>query len=149
MSDIPDTDNKDYDVESLWISWCLTPDRMEIKYEDSNSASWLVNSTWDNDSMISGHQNLTMYLRAKDEEIQKLQAQLDECRKLLTESIVKECKCERNTSVNHDIVNRNLKLKAQLDEADRFIDCLEAETSSMDMCKKIKSYREKYKAVSE
>jgi predicted nucleic-acid-binding protein len=41
------------------------------------------------------------------------------------------------------------KLQAQLDEANRFIDCLEAETSSMDMCKKIKSYREKYKAVSD
>jgi hypothetical protein len=37
----------------------------------------------------------------------------------------------------------------QLDEANRFIDCLEAETSSMDMCEKIKSYREKYKVVSD
>jgi hypothetical protein len=110
MSDIPVTNNKDYDVESLWISWCLTPNRMEIKYEDSNSVSYVVDSLWDNDSMISGYQNLTMYLRAKDEEIKKLQAQLN--------------------------------------EANRFIDCLEAETSSMDMCKKIESYREKYKVVS-
>jgi hypothetical protein len=37
----------------------------------------------------------------------------------------------------------------QLDEANRFIDCLEAETSNMDMCEKIKSYREKYKVVSD
>jgi hypothetical protein len=45
-------------------------------------------------------------------------------------------------------ISNNEKLQAQLNEANRFIDCLEAETSSMDMCKKIESYREKYKVVS-
>lgn len=74
MSDKPVTDNKEYDVDSLWLSWCLTPDKMEIKYEDSNQVEYVVNSHWDNDSMLCGHQNLTMYLYAKDKKIKNQQA---------------------------------------------------------------------------
>lgn len=42
-----------------------------------------------------------------------LDQQLKDCRKLLAESVCKECKCKVNTSVNHDLVDRNLKLKEQ------------------------------------
>jgi len=48
---------------------------------------------------------------------EKLEQQLKECRKHLTESVARECKCKANVSVNNDLVNRNLKLRQQLKEA--------------------------------
>ncbi len=45
----------------------------------------------------------------------KLEQQLKEARKHLTESVARECKCESNISVNDDLVSRNLELKKLLD----------------------------------
>lgn len=46
----------------------------------------------------------------------KLQRELDECRKHLAESVCRECKCKVNTSVNHDLVKENLRLRKELGE---------------------------------
>jgi hypothetical protein len=40
--------------------------------------------------------------------------QIDSLRANLAESVAKECKCENNTSVNHDVIDRNLKYKEQI-----------------------------------
>jgi hypothetical protein len=55
-------------------------------------------------------------------DMEKIEQQLKEARKHLTESVAKECKCEVNTSVNNDLVNRNLKLKQQLKAAHKVIE---------------------------
>jgi hypothetical protein len=39
--------------------------------------------------------------------------QIANLRKNLAESIAKECKCENNTSVNHEVIDRNLKLREE------------------------------------
>ena len=52
-----------------------------------------------------------------DEYLKKMKIILnenEELRKLLATSVAKECKCEVNTSVNHDLVERNLEMKAIL-----------------------------------
>ena len=55
------------------------------------------------------------------EKCKELEQQLKEARKHLAESVAKECKCEVNTSVNNDLVNRNLGLKQQIKEANEVI----------------------------
>lgn len=103
MNDKPVVNNKEYDVESLWISWVLTPEEMQIKYEDSNSVEYVVKSPWDNDSMICGSQNLTMYLHAKDIKLKETQAKLDKAVKYLK---LIELSCDGNKNL---LVNEALK----------------------------------------
>ncbi len=49
--------------------------------------------------------------KTDDMYIKKLKEELAECRKHLAESVCRECKCEVNTSVNHDLVKENLRLR--------------------------------------
>ena len=56
-----------------------------------------------------------LVVKKLNKERKKLEQQLKEARKHLTESITRECKCEVNTSVNNDLVNRNLELKKLLE----------------------------------
>jgi hypothetical protein len=56
------------------------------------------------------------------EKCKELEQQLKEARKHLAESVAKECKCEVNTSVNNDLVNRNLGLKQQLKESNEVVE---------------------------
>jgi len=53
-------------------------------------------------------------IEAKNKEQEKL---LIESRRFFAESVANECKCETNTRVNHDLVNRNLEYKKLLIEA--------------------------------
>jgi hypothetical protein len=49
-------------------------------------------------------------------EIEKLEKQLADLRSSYAESVAKECKCEVNTGVNHELVDENLRLKQTLKE---------------------------------
>ena len=79
-------------------------------------------------------------------DMKKIEQQLKEARKHLAESVVKECKCEVNTSVNNDLVNRNLKLKQQLKAAHKVIDMVEDNTK---MPHQHKDYYERLCCLSE
>ena len=77
------------------------------------------------------------------EKCKELEQQLKEARKHLAESVAKECKCEVNTSVNNDLVNRNLGLKQQIKEANEVIEFYSINfISELD---KAKEYLNKYK----
>ena len=43
-----------------------------------------------------------------------LERELSNCRKNLCESVVKECKCEANSHVNHQCINDNLRMRKML-----------------------------------
>lgn len=46
--------------------------------------------------------------------VEKLERNLNKCRKHLADSVANECKCETNTEVNTDLLNRALDMKKTL-----------------------------------
>jgi hypothetical protein len=65
-------------------------------------------------SELNTANNMVHELEAKNKQQEKL---LIESRRFFAESVANECKCETNTRVNHDLVNRNLEYKKLLIEA--------------------------------
>lgn len=85
-------------------------------------------------------------------EIETLQTRLEELQGYYAESVARECKCKVNVGVNSEIVERNLKLRNRLKEAEEVIDRLNSEAvgkeyglDSEDIWEISREYLAKYK----
>lgn len=76
---------------------------------------WKVTMTTEDLDELNGE------VQVRENEVERLEQQLTDCRKYLAESVAKECKCETNTAVNNDMADRNLKLQKQIKEAERLL----------------------------
>jgi len=90
--------------------------------------------------------NLIIEKERLENRVEKLEQQLKEARRHLTESVVKECKCKANISVNNDLVNRNLELKKLLERIAGACGNTNASDDCRDILKLYKEYLDKYKA---
>jgi hypothetical protein len=125
-------------------------DKMEkginIISEHSSHEDRLLMMTAKKEHYLAQFKNCRLQRKELEAKNEQLAEQLKEARKHLAESVSRECKCEVNTSVNNDLVNRNLGLKQQLKEANVVIDMVEDNTK---MPHQHKDYYERLCCLSE